>query len=98
MVYFFKAPNGVVSTLEKFTRDFLWSGSKEGNRDHLMSWEVVCRPREEGGLGLGNMESKNVSLLGKCLWRFPLESNSLWHNLIRSMGINRVGGMLLQIA
>lgn len=49
-----------------------------------MNWDMVCRPKEEGGLGIGNVESKNISLLSKWLGRFPLESNSLWNKVIES--------------
>ena len=28
--------------LEKLQRDFLWLGIREGKKDHLLSWEVVC--------------------------------------------------------
>lgn len=30
--------------------------------------------KQEGDLGLGNLVLKNVTLVGKWLWRFPLES------------------------
>ena len=60
----FKAPASVVSKLEKLQRDFLWSGTGEGKKDHLLSWEVVCRPKEQGRLGFGKILSRNCALLG----------------------------------
>ena len=36
-------------------------------RDHLVSWEVCCHPKKEGGLGLGNLVSKNIALGAKWL-------------------------------
>ena len=39
--------------IEKMQRDFLWSGIGEGKKDHLISWDVVCRPTEFGDLGIG---------------------------------------------
>ena len=39
---------GVANTIEKIMRDFLWSGALDKNRDHLVSWEVCCRPKKEG--------------------------------------------------
>lgn len=71
-------------------RAFLWEGCEEEKRDHLLKWETVCRPIEEGGIGLGNVVSKNLSLLGKWLWRFPMEPDSIWHKVIKSKyGTNR---------
>ena len=40
--------------------------------------------KRNGGLGLGNLKKKNVALLGKWLWRFPLEQQSFWAKIIKS--------------
>ena len=86
-IYFmslFKAPCGVIGRLEKLMKGFLWEGVEEGKKFHLVKWEKVCQSKEEGGLGLGNLRNRNVALLAKWLWRFPLEPNSLWHKVIKS--------------
>lgn len=44
----------------------------------------MSRSKEKGGLGIGNLKKKNLALLGKWLWRFPLEQNSLWAKVIKS--------------
>ena len=69
----FKVPTLVVSKLEKLLREFLWSGTGEGKKDHLLSWEVVCRPKKQGRLGFRKISLRNCALLGKWLWRFPQE-------------------------
>ncbi|RVW70579.1 hypothetical protein CK203_060646 [Vitis vinifera] len=53
----------------------------EGKRDHLVRWDVVCKPKAIGGwgLGFGNIFLKNLALLGKWLWRYPRECSALWH-------------------
>lgn len=70
--------------MESMMRNFLWEGVGEGRKDHLINWEVVSRSKEKGGLGIGNLVKRNVSLLGKWLWRFPIERESLWHAVISS--------------
>ena len=52
----FKIPASVAAKIERLQRDFLWSGVGEGKRDHLVSWDVMCKPRVKGGLGLGAWE------------------------------------------
>ncbi|RVX10571.1 putative ribonuclease H protein [Vitis vinifera] len=57
----------------------------EGKRDHLVNWDVVCKPKSRGGLGFGKISIRNVALLGKWLWRYPREGSALWHQVILSI-------------
>ena len=52
----FKILASVATKIERLQRDFLWSGVREGKRDHLVSWDVVCKPRVKRGLGIGVWE------------------------------------------
>ncbi|KAL0304921.1 UNVERIFIED_CONTAM: hypothetical protein Scaly_3003100 [Sesamum calycinum] len=42
---------GVLKTLEKKMRQFLWQGSA-GRGNAKVAWEVISKPKEEGGLGI----------------------------------------------
>ncbi|KAJ9685197.1 hypothetical protein PVL29_017290 [Vitis rotundifolia] len=81
----FKIPASIASKIEKLQRDFLWFGAGEGKKDHLIRWDVVSRPKELGGLGIGKTSLRNIALLGKWLWRFPKERSGLWHKVIASI-------------
>ncbi|KAF5954941.1 hypothetical protein HYC85_007797 [Camellia sinensis] len=58
--------------------------AKRGFRIHLVKWEVVALPRNKRGLAIGDIVARNIALLSKCLWRFPIESESLWHSIVKS--------------
>ncbi|KAG2687140.1 hypothetical protein I3760_09G038400 [Carya illinoinensis] len=58
--------------------NFLWRGLGEEFKFHLVKWEQVCRPISGGGLGVRNLRMFNRALLGKWLWRFANEHDSLW--------------------
>ncbi|KAL5578918.1 hypothetical protein UlMin_011360 [Ulmus minor] len=90
LMFLFKMPKVVAVSLEKMMRQFLWDRDSRGKGRSLVRWKIVCKPKEYGGLGIGNLMPRNKALLGKWLWRFPLEQHSLWAAVIRSKyGLDR---------
>ena len=53
--------------------NFFWEGFDEKKGKAAVAWEVCCRSKEKGGLGIGGLIEKNRALLAKWLWRFLLE-------------------------
>lgn len=49
---FFKAPEGVIRSIETMFKRFLWGGSEEKRSIHWVAWAKICRDKVEGGLGL----------------------------------------------
>ncbi|KAE8687812.1 Beta-adaptin-like protein A [Hibiscus syriacus] len=64
--------------------NFLWGESSSKNRNHWVSWQAVCKPLEDGGLGILNLNIINRALLGKWVWKFANEKDSLWKRMICS--------------
>ncbi|GKV25647.1 hypothetical protein SLEP1_g35046 [Rubroshorea leprosula] len=56
---------------------FTYLGMPIGN-----SWEKVCKGRNEGVLGVPDLECRNIALLGKWWDRFGKEDHSLWKRVI----------------
>lgn len=76
-LYFFSvllAPYSVSRKLDKIVRDFLWHKDKDQKHYHLVSWKVVSRSKESGGLGL-----TVAHLINKAL----LEKNNLWCIIVK---------------
>ena len=56
-IYFmsiFRMPVGVLRRLERSMRDFFWRGplNEESQGMALVPWETLCRPVDQGGLGV----------------------------------------------
>ena len=67
----------VAKRIESIQRNFLWGGTREDPKLHLVSWERVCSPIQQGSLGVRHLIPFNRALLGKWLWRFGLEESHL---------------------
>jgi hypothetical protein len=52
------------------SRAFLWAATERvSGAQRLVAWLDVCRPREEGGLGIRSLHVQNRCLLTKLLHR-----------------------------
>ena len=78
----FPIPVAVAKRIERLQSDFLWQGSGEEFKFHLVSWGQICTPIQNGGLAVRSLVTINKSLLGKWLWRFGLERDALWRRVI----------------
>ena len=63
--------------LDKINRDFLWGSIREKKKLHLVGWNKIIQPKEEGGLGIQVARAKNVALLAKLNWRLNQEKEAL---------------------
>ncbi|XP_058776310.1 uncharacterized protein LOC131650623 [Vicia villosa] len=60
-----EAPYKIIKEIRAIQSNFLWNGSELKRHIHWVSWDFVCKTREEGGLGVKNVEIMNVALLSK---------------------------------
>lgn len=50
----------------------------------LTRWDIICRPKDQGGLGIENLEVKNRCLLSKWLFRLSIETEGMWVQILRN--------------
>lgn len=58
-------PKSTLASLDKLARSFLWGSTDEKRKQHLVSWEKVCTPKNEGCLGIRSSVNMNTALIAK---------------------------------
>ncbi|GAV86426.1 hypothetical protein CFOL_v3_29857 [Cephalotus follicularis] len=74
----FILPKSVIYECEKTLRRFLWDSLRDTRKPGKVKWAVVCRPLEDGGLGIKDLTTLNKALILKQLWVLLIDHNSLW--------------------
>ncbi|XP_074278214.1 uncharacterized protein LOC141601807 [Silene latifolia] len=74
----FIIPKGVLNKINSICRNYLWDGNVDYMRVPKVSWEKVCAPKSEGGLGIRDSLSWNVAAIGKVVWWVYCSPDRLW--------------------
>jgi hypothetical protein len=46
------APNFILNAIKTLQRNFPWQGFKTKKKLVMISWEKICKPKAQGGLGI----------------------------------------------
>ncbi|GJV77011.1 hypothetical protein Tco_1508595 [Tanacetum coccineum] len=63
---------------------FLWCQRELTKGKAKISWKSVCKPKEQGGLGIKNLQLWNETLLIKQLWNVIAKKNTIWVKWVNS--------------
>ncbi|KAL0378315.1 UNVERIFIED_CONTAM: hypothetical protein Sradi_3137000 [Sesamum radiatum] len=77
----FRLPDSFLHEIESMFADFFWGGGLV-SKIHWLSWERLCRTREEGGLGFRRLRESNIALLAKQAWRVSFSRDGTLHDVI----------------
>lgn len=88
MLSFLRVPKGVSRRFDFFRARMLWQEKQGMKKYHLVRWPGICQPREQEGLGVSDLQLKNVSMLCRWIWRLKNEEGD-WQNLVRAKYLKR---------
>ena len=77
-VTIFPMPQAVIKQITCMCRNFLWTGNVSRSKSALVAWKTICLPKNEGGLGVLDIQACNNSFLAKQLWSIHLKQDSIW--------------------
>ncbi|GAU10752.1 hypothetical protein TSUD_425200, partial [Trifolium subterraneum] len=79
-----KLPKTLCDEMEKIQRGFLWGDTDQVRKPHLVSWNVCCLPKKDGGLGIKSPHQMNEAFLMKMLWNLINRPDDLWCKVLYS--------------
>jgi hypothetical protein len=59
MMSFFEVRKGVLKNLDHFRSRFFWQDSANKHKYRLARWDILCRPKDQGGHGILNLQLQN---------------------------------------
>ncbi|XP_071714752.1 uncharacterized protein [Rutidosis leptorrhynchoides] len=68
----------IIKEIEKLFRGFLWCQGEFKKGKAKVKWDIVCLPKEEGGLGIKRLKFWNIALMTSHFWRLMTSKQSLW--------------------
>ncbi|XP_021744396.1 uncharacterized protein LOC110710412 [Chenopodium quinoa] len=74
----FFLPKKVIDQVTTMCRNFLWSGEPFSTKSPPIAWDLVCRPKREGGLGFKESHTWNIAMLGKYVWSIASKEDNMW--------------------
>lgn len=74
----FVLPGACIKEINSICAAFLWSGHVLNSRNAKVSWEIVCRRKCDGGLGLRPLKETNQVSCLKLIWRTVSSQASMW--------------------
>jgi hypothetical protein len=83
MLSFFKIPKRRVGKIDCIRSRVFWQNDSQKKKYRLTKWSIVCQPKDQGGLGIQNLEIQNQCLLSKWLFKL-INKDRLWQTIIHN--------------
>jgi hypothetical protein len=81
LLSFFEIPKGVWKRLDFYRSHFFWQRDRLKKKYKLTRWEIICRPKDQEGLGIEVLDNKNKCLVSKWLFKLLYEEE-VWQELL----------------
>jgi hypothetical protein len=82
MISFFEMPKGVLQKIDYYRSRFFWQGDDHKKKYRLTRWDIISQPKDQGGLGIHNLEIQNKCFLSKWLYKL-INEEGVWQDLLK---------------
>ncbi|GJR67387.1 retrotransposon protein, putative, ty1-copia subclass [Tanacetum coccineum] len=77
-------PQGIIDDIHQLIRGFLWCNGESIRGKAKVSWDEICLPKKERGLGLRHLDIFNYALMTTHIWNIVSSKESLWVHWIHT--------------
>jgi hypothetical protein len=81
LLSFFEIPKGVRKRLDFYRSRFFYQSDGQKKKYRVTKWNIVCRPKDQGGLRIEVLDIKNRCLLSKWLLKLLYEEG-VWQEML----------------
>lgn len=82
---FYLLSGGIHASFDKHRGAFYWNSSDNKHKYRMVKWDLICRPKSMGGLGIINTLVMNKCLMIKWWWKIMfLEERPTWLSLLKA--------------
>ena len=83
---FFRLSKGTHAGFDKHRGAFFWNATENKRKYRLVKWDIICKPKSLGGLGILNTQVMNTCLIVKWWWRIMTANpEALWFQILKDM-------------
>jgi hypothetical protein len=86
MLSFFEVPRGILEKIDYYRFHFYWQSNNHKRKYRLARWNIICQPKDQGELGIQNIDIQNQCLLSKWLFKL-INENNLWQNIKKNISV-----------
>lgn len=83
MMSFFEIPKEVIKKLDHYRSRFFWQGNEDKKKYRLAKWDLLCRPKDQSGLGIIDLQIHNQCLLSKWIFKL-LNEDRMWQSILNN--------------
>jgi hypothetical protein len=73
--------------LDFFRSRFFWQSDQQKRKYRLTKWNIICRPKDQGGLGIEVLDINYRCLLSKWLFKL-LNEQGMWQKLLHNKNLH----------
>jgi hypothetical protein len=78
---FFEVPRKILKKLDYYRSRFFWQSGGHKKEYRLTRWDVICAPKDQGGLGILDLDLQNRCLLSKRLFKL-INEDGMWQSIL----------------